>query len=200
MRTAVTFLVFVLLFCAACRTANLAASDAKNINANPQEIPLAEGFDYPVGTTKTVTQKKDKDGWYNAQDFGENDHLGEDWNADTGGNTDCGRPVYAAARGSIVYAGNVMGWGNVLIVRHRLKDGSQVETLYGHLQEFAKTSGEVERREQIGSVGDGGALFFCHLHFELRTSACPIFGEVGGGYNKNRAGWLDPSDFIDKNR
>jgi murein DD-endopeptidase MepM/ murein hydrolase activator NlpD len=198
MRTCVIFLIFVLFFCASCRGPNLPAVEAQKASEKPQEIPLAEGFDYPVGKTKTVTQKKDKDGWYNAQDFGANDHLGEDWNADTGGNTDCGLPVYSAARGLIVYAGDQLGWGNVLIVRHRLKDGKQVETLYGHLQEFAKTSGEVARREQIGKIGNGGGLYPCHLHFELRTQDCPIFGQVGGGYAKDRAGWLDPSDFIDK--
>ncbi|HEV7646253.1 MAG TPA: M23 family metallopeptidase [Pyrinomonadaceae bacterium] len=157
MRTA-PLLILIIFLSIACRGPNLAAVEAQKASQDPQQIPLAEGFDYPVGKTKTVTQKKDKDGWYNAQDFTVNNHLGEDWNADTGGNTDCGLPVYSAARGTIVFAGNQIGWGNVLIVRHRLKDGRQIETLYGHLQEFSKTSGDVARREQIGKIGDGGGL------------------------------------------
>jgi murein DD-endopeptidase MepM/ murein hydrolase activator NlpD len=197
----IAFLILMItVCCAACSGPNLAAVEAQKADANPTEVPLADSFDYPIGKTKNATQKKDKDGWYNAQDFGANDHLGEDWNADTGGNTDCGLPVYAAAKGVIVYSGNVLGWGNVLIVRHRLKDGKLVETLYGHLQEFSKTTGEVARREQVGKIGDGGGLYPCHLHFELREQTCPIFGDVGGGYAKDRKGWLDPSDFIDKNR
>ena len=47
-------------------------------------------FAYPVGEEDYVTEKNDWwDAWYNAQDFGENRHLGEDWNKTTGGDTDC---------------------------------------------------------------------------------------------------------------
>lgn len=168
----------------------------------PLVIPVSDGFDYPFGgDADQATRKRDMSGWYNAQDFGDNDHLGEDWNAATGGNTDCGMPVYAASKGTIVFAQDAgAGWGNVLILRHRLPDGALVETLYGHLQSFAKTSGEVNRRERIGSIGDGGGAYLCHLHFELRLSNCPAWGQAGAGYSSNRTGWLDPSDFIDANR
>lgn len=55
---------------------------------------IATSFAYPVGNAETVTQAKDtKDDWINALDFGKNDHLGEDWNKNSGGNTDCGEPV-----------------------------------------------------------------------------------------------------------
>lgn len=47
-----------------------------------------DGFDFPVG-------KPDADGYYNAQDFQENYHLGEDWNGNGGG-----------------YATNTMGFTN----------------------------------------------------------------------------------------
>src|SRR5688500_1618508 len=80
-------------------------------NAN-KEIPLfllkfqPKSFAYPVGESDFATEKNDWwDLWYNAQDFGENRHLGEDWNKTTGGNTDCGEPVYASADGMIVFAG-----------------------------------------------------------------------------------------------
>ncbi len=38
---------------------------------------IANAFDYPVG-------KPDAVGYYNAQPFGKNHHLGDDWNAVTG--------------------------------------------------------------------------------------------------------------------
>ena len=69
---------------------------------NPhKEIPahlvckfLSKSFAYPVGEKDFVTERNDwRDSWYNAQDFGENRHLGEDWNKTTGGNSDCGEPV-----------------------------------------------------------------------------------------------------------
>src|SRR5438105_4680160 len=71
----------------------------------PTVIPIAESFAYPVSKKEFVTEAKDKkDDWYDALDFGENDHLGEDWNKNSGGNTDCGEPVYAVANGIITYA------------------------------------------------------------------------------------------------
>jgi murein DD-endopeptidase MepM/ murein hydrolase activator NlpD len=160
------------------------------------DVPVADGFDYPVGRGRAVTPKLDGDGWYNAQDFNENQHLGEDWNGEGGGNSDCGEPVYAAARGVVVYAGDFVGWGNVVIVRHCLPDGAQVETLYGHLQKILKPSGTVARREQIGAIGDGGGRYPCHLHFELRTPDSVAWGAPGPGYSNDTDGWRDPSDFI----
>ena len=172
--------------------------------AAPLFIPVSDGFVYPVGEARRVkhlTQAKDGDGWYNAQDFGKNNHLGEDWNAEAGGGSDCGLPVYAASAGTIVFAADAgTGWGKVLIVRHRLPDDSLVETLYAHLQSFTKTSGTVARRERIASIGDADGAYPCHLHFELRLSDCPEWGKVGPGYSPNRTGWTDPSDFIEAHK
>lgn len=161
---------------------------------------IADSFAYPVGKSETVTQAKDRDDWYNALDFGANDHLGEDWNKNSGGNTDCGEPVFAAANGVSTYAEDAgPGWGNVMIIEHTLKSGEKVQTLYGHLQEILKT-GEVKKRDQIGKVGNANGRYLCHLHFELRLPDSPMWDQAGGGYSKDRKGWLDPSDFIDKHR
>ena len=167
----------------------------------PIVIPISDGFDYPVGNTKRVTEANDGDGWYNAQNFGENNHLGEDWNRESGGNTDCGLPVYAVSKGTIIFAGEEgKGWGKVIIIRHRLPDGTLVETLYGHLSSIVRSGGEVERRERIGQIGDAGGAYPCHLHFELRLSDCPSWGLKGTGYSDVRVGWTDPSEFIDARR
>jgi murein DD-endopeptidase MepM/ murein hydrolase activator NlpD len=163
---------------------------------------IAEKFAYPLGKTETLTQAKDKkDEWYNALDFGENNHLGEDWNKNSGGNTDCGERVFAVADGTIVYAENAgPGWGNVVIIEHELADGRKIQSLYGHLQKILKTSGEVKFREQIGEVGNADGKYLCHLHFEIREEICPVWNAAGGGYSSDNKGWLDPSNFIDKNR
>lgn len=178
------------------------ANQAKNFpSPTPLVIPVSDGFDYPVGTQRGVTQAMDGDGWYNAQDFGENNHLGEDWNRESGGNSDCGLPVYAVSRGKIVFAGEAgPGWGKVVIIRHRLPDGTLVETLYGHLSSLARTAGDVERREEVGKIGDADGAYPCHLHFELRLQDCPAWGLLGPGYSAARTGWLDPSAFIDARR
>ncbi len=160
---------------------------------------IADSFAYPLGKSGTLTQAKDKDGWYNALDFGKENHLGEDWNKDTGGNSDCGEPVYAIANGEVTYAADVgPGWGNVVIVTHHLPDGDKVQSLYGHLQEIIRTSGEVKKRELIGKVGNADGRYLCHLHLELRDQHCPSWDLVFVGYSPVRYGWLDPSDFIDR--
>lgn len=162
----------------------------------PRSLPTA--FAYPIGTRETATEAKDSDDWYNAQDFGENNHLGEDWNKNSGGNSDCGEPVYSIANGAIIYAEDEgIGWGNVVIIEHALPSGERIQSLYGHLQEITKTSGEVTKRDEIGKVGNANGRYLCHLHFEIRTEDCPMWNAAGGGYNSERTGWLDPSDFID---
>ena len=171
------------------------------LQSAPIPIIIADSFAYPISRNETVTEAKDKDDWYNALNFGENNHLGEDWNKNTGGNTDCGEPVYASAAGKIVYAENAgIGWGNVVIIEHTLPNGEKIQTLYGHLQKILKTSGEVKKREQIGNVGNADGRYLCHLHFEMRLANCPMWNQAGGGYDTNRTGWTDPSKFIDNHR
>lgn len=190
--------IFVSIFLCACSQ-----------NKSPdKEIPVfllkfpAASFAYPVGEKEFVTEKNDWwDLWYNAQDFGENRHLGEDWNKTTGGNTDCGEPVFAAADGVITFAGFAgEGWGNVVIVEHTAPDGTKLQSLYGHLETILRSEGEVRRREQIGTVGSANGRYNCHLHFELRWQDCPAWNKAGSGYSDARNGWIDPSEFIDKTR
>lgn len=170
-------------------------------NTNSKPPVVADNFAYPIGKTETVTQKRDKDEWYNALDFGASNHLGEDWNKNTGGNTDCGEPVYAIGNGVITYAEDAgTGWGNVVIVTHTLGDGTKVQSLYGHLQEITKSSGDVKIREQIGKVGNANGRYLCHLHLEIREENCPSWDAVYVGYSPIRDGWVDPSNFIDKRR
>jgi len=172
------------------------------IKPNKTSLVSAENFAYPISKNEYVTEAKDaKDDWYNATNFGETNHLGEDWNKNSGGNTDCGESVYAIGNGTIVYAQDAgPGWGNVVIIEHTLPDGKKIESLYGHLQEILKNSGEVKKREQIGKVGNANGKYLCHLHLEIREESCPMWRQVGGGYAGERKGWLDPSEFIDGSR
>lgn len=162
----------------------------------------SNSFAYPVGEKDFATEKNDVwDKWYNAQDFGENRHLGEDWNANTGGNTDCGKAVFATASGLIIFAGDAgPGWGNALIVEHTAEDGTKVQSLYGHLSTLDRTEGSVMRREQIGTIGNANGRYPCHLHFEIRWNTCPFWNRTGPGYSEDTNGWIDPSEFIDRQR
>ena len=199
------FVVGITLMPISCVAEQARTTNQSTNNAAAQKSPpktIAGKFAYPVGKTEIITEAKDrKDNWYNAQDFGANNHLGEDWNANTGGNTDCGEPVFAAANGTITFAEDAgAGWGNVVIIEHNLPDGKRVQTLYGHLRKIVKTSGDVKLRERIGEVGNASGTYLCHLHFELREENCPMWNKTGGGYSTERNGWIDPSKFIDKNQ
>ena len=196
------FAFFIIFLQFACNSSEAQTNQNKLAPTPTPPIIIAEKFAYPIGKTEAITQNKDKkDDWYNAQDFTVNNHLGEDWNANSGGNTDCGAAVYAAASGTIVFAENAgVGWGNVVIIEHILPDGKKVQTLYGHLQEVLKTSGDVKLREQIGTIGNADGKYLCHLHFELRDEDCPMWNQAGAGYSAERKGWLDPSNFIDARR
>ncbi len=199
--TRILFLLVTVLISFACKTAEKAKSTNPKINS-PQKAPaIADNFAYPIGKAELVTQAKDGDEWYNASDFGADAHLGEDWNKNTGGNTDCGEPVYATANGIITFAQDAgPGWGNVVIVEHTLPSGERVQSLYGHMLEIARKEGDVKKREQIGNVGNANGRYPCHLHFEMRTRDCPMWNQAGGGYSNERNGWTDPSDFIDSHR
>ena len=195
-----TFVLSLTFYALACSMPSAQVNNSTS-NANSKPRTFADSFAYPISKSESVTQKKDKDEWYNALDFGADNHLGEDWNKNTGGNTDCGEPVYAIGNGVMTYAGDAgPGWGNVIIVTHTLSDGTKVQSLYGHLQEITKKSGEVKKREQIGKVGNANGRYLCHLHLEIRDESCPSWDIVFVGYSPVRFGWLDPSDFIDSHR
>jgi septal ring factor EnvC (AmiA/AmiB activator) len=76
-----------------------------------------------------------------------------------------GEPVRAIERGRVVYADRFSGYGKMVIVDH----GERYFTIYGHLSEILKKSGdEVRRGEVLGRVGDSDSLAGSKLYFELR--------------------------------
>ncbi|BAY40726.1 peptidase M23B [Nostoc sp. NIES-2111] len=76
-----------------------------------------------------------------------------------------GTPVLAAARGQVITADWVGGYGKTVILSH----GSAQQTLYGHLSEILVQPGQwVEPGMVIGQVGSTGNSTGPHLHFEAR--------------------------------
>jgi peptidoglycan hydrolase-like protein with peptidoglycan-binding domain len=83
-----------------------------------------------------------------------------------------GTRVGAAGVGVTEFAGwNTGGYGNLVVVRHRLG----YATWYGHLSQITTFVGEhVVGGTRLGYVGSTGHATGPHLHFELRRNAVPI--------------------------
>ena len=81
-----------------------------------------------------------------------------------------GTPIYAAAGGTVNYAGWEGGYGNLTLIDH----GNGLATAYGHQSRFAVSSGQtVSRGQLIGYVGSTGHSTGPHVHFEVRVNGVP---------------------------
>lgn len=104
-----------------------------------------------------------------------------------------GTPVYAAADGTVLFAGPdaeaiYSPWknfyGNLVVIRH----ANDLFTLYAHLSKIDVERGEVVKvGEKIGEVGQSGVATGSHLHFEVRK------GDVQNYFStQNPELWLVP--------
>lgn len=156
---------------------------------------ISDGFDFPVG-------KPHANGYYNAQPFGKNNHLGDDWNGIGGGNSDLGDTIYAVSNGYITESFQFFGgWGKVVREVSGWKDDesmSFVESLYAHMTEvFVKKGHWVKKGQPIGTIGTAEGIYLAHLHHEIRKT--PGL-DLGGGYNADTTGFFDPTKFIQAHR
>ncbi|MCD6216319.1 peptidoglycan DD-metalloendopeptidase family protein [bacterium] len=157
------------------------------------------GFGFPVGYP-------DASGYYNAQGWmayysGYGYHLGDDWNGNGGGNTDCGDTVYAVADGVVTSAyDHYGGWGKIIFIRHDDVNGTgTITSMYAHLDTIDVNLNDlISAGESIGTIGDAHGMYYCHLHFEIRigdsTTAGP--GYVPSPVSQGPQGQIDPTAFI----
>ncbi|PXA65732.1 M23 family metallopeptidase [Cryobacterium arcticum] len=97
--------------------------------------------------------------------------------------TGCSAPIYAAATGTVTYAGRYGTYGNFILISH----GNGVETGYAHIRDggiFVSVGQRVDVGQNIASSGTTGASTGCHLHFEVRTggnriNAVPFMSDRG---------------------
>lgn len=150
-----------------------------------------DGFDFPVDD---IDLQHTDFGIYRARFNGR--HVGIDIAFEH-----LGEPVRAAARGRVTYS-NTEGWDTekgVVVIQHIFPDGTQLNTIYGHMEElnghtFPAMDQCVEKGDVIGAVGFP-SLGRPHLHYEVRTR---YRHEGGPGYtevNPLELGWLHPIDF-----
>ncbi len=82
-----------------------------------------------------------------------------------------GTPVATADAGTVLFAGEQRGYGNIVIVQH----GQGLITLYAHNRDLRVKTGQVVREGQvIATVGDSGKTSGPHLHFEVRQDGKPV--------------------------
>ncbi len=78
---------------------------------------------------------------------------------------DIGDPIKAASGGKVVFSGQMRGYGNIIIVRHK----DNFFTVYAHnSKNLAKKDETVKAGAVIAKVGRTGRATGPHLHFEVR--------------------------------
>jgi len=86
-----------------------------------------------------------------------------------------GDPIKAAGKGKVVFSGQMRGYGNLIIIRHK----DDFFTVYAHnSKNIVKKGGTVTQGELIARIGRTGRSTGPHLHFEVRngqTARNPIF-------------------------
>lgn len=155
------------------------------------QIPRAERFDPPLGTEHGGLV-------YNAQKFWEMNekrgghHTGDDLNGVGGMNTDLGDPVFSTADGLVLYTGEPSpGWGKMIVIAHKTRDGKILHSMYAHLNRIDVTRGTlIARGGKIGTVGTANGYYPAHLHFEMRASDEV---DIGAGYAAVPLEHLDPA-------
>ena len=158
-----------------------------------RNCPVSTEWGFPVGYPSAQ-------GYYNAQIFGKNNHLGDDWNGVGGGNTDIGDNVYSISDGIVSFSDNLGGgWGNIVRIYHNIGSFEKpqfIESFYAHLEDVSVSEGTVVKAGQkIGTIGNVQGKYLAHLHFEIRHK---VDLPIGPGYSYNNSGYLDPTQFIRK--
>ena len=131
-------------------------------------------------------------------------HTGEDWYRLDGANT-VGTPVYAIADGVVARQDPGISYpGNVVLIRHRLPDGRDIYSMYGHVNNVSVVEGQiVQRGQQIATVLPQNytgrtptqhPTWDSHLHFEMRwfLDGSNIYAPATNAYGYNYPGctWL----------
>jgi len=165
---------------AAAAAAAAAANAASRPPANAPRPPSSGGQPSASGWTMPIRSY----GFY--QSYGMRLHpIAKVWRLHAGDDfgTGCGTPIYAAASGTVQFAGGSSGFGNAITLNH----GGGVTTVYGHMYSYGvmvRTGQTVQAGQQIGAVGNAGYSTGCHLHFEVRqggvaTSPMPFLRARG---------------------
>lgn len=99
--------------------------------------------------------------------FGEKSRLRSSYHTGLDIATTAGRPVAAAASGTVTFSGWKGAYGNLLVITHE----NGVQTYYGHCSAlYVSTGAHVSQGQKIAAVGSTGNSTGAHLHFEVRLN------------------------------
>lgn len=160
----------LLLVFASAAHARAESQDAPMGPRPAADLPLAEQFVSPVGDpsdyalpapgedrgyllTRGVQRKHDR-------------HLGLDLS-----NREKGGEVRSPADGVVIESRRYGGWGQLIVIAHRLATGDCVLSLLAHLQPgsvLVQPGERVTAGEPLATVGQSGHATGPHLHFEMR--------------------------------
>lgn len=125
-------------------------------------------------------------------------------------NEDLGTPIELVANGECIFAEKIPGFtglGNTIMFRHRLPNGSEVITLYGHLNEIGekiKVGNKYKIGQLMGTMGNTNGQVDSHLHFavaygatwDIHLSYKPyVPNGVNAAWNNQR--FIDPLVFLE---
>ncbi|NJL97301.1 peptidoglycan DD-metalloendopeptidase family protein [Candidatus Gracilibacteria bacterium] len=103
-----------------------------------------------------------------------------------------GTPIRASANGSVVTKGfHNGGFGNYILLQHNLPSGTNVYTLYAHMNTPAIVDGGVSQGQIIGYMGSTGYSTGPHLHFMIISNSYNTTGNLGCHYGSSKC--YDPS-------
>lgn len=181
---------------------------------------LCSGFDFPVGNVDgkgkytSILDSITYNSWQVSVPYGIyyslGIHPGEDWGGTGPSDSDLGQPVYSISKGVVIYADDFdIPWGNIAMIRHVFPGKDNVDTvfsIYIHIKDLYVKRGQiVQRRDSIGTIGDGG-IYRPHLHFEIRRNSMKDYGpnywpsSDGKTMEWVKNNYLSPSKFIRENR
>ena len=118
------------------------------------------GYIWPTNDTRLVTSPVG--GRASPGGIGSTNHQGIDIGAAYGTN------ILAAKSGTVILAGWYGGYGNCVIIQH---GSGGYYTTYGHMSRILVYEGqEVSQGQVIGLVGNTGASWGAHIHFEIHEA------------------------------
>lgn len=80
-------------------------------------------------------------------------------------------PIKAADGGKVTYAGQMSGYGNLVVITH----DNGTKTYYAHNTSLCVKVGErVYQGQVIAKAGDTGVSYGVHCHFEIRINDTPV--------------------------